>query len=62
MRVRLFYGNGNGAFGPAVEYQVGQRPVSWGAPLDKGTHIISFIYSGNSTFSPHTAKITVTVH
>jgi hypothetical protein len=36
--------------------------VSWGAPLNKGTHIISFIYSGNSTFNPHTAKITVTVH
>ena len=37
--------------------------VSWGSPgLTAGTHTISFIYSGNSTFNPHTAKISVTVH
>jgi FG-GAP-like repeat/Bacterial Ig-like domain (group 3) len=151
--VRLFYGNGNGTFGPAIVYPVGQRPtsivtgdfngdgsqdvavaldfssalpvfynqggnyltltasntnpasgelvtftatvtasqpgngtpggtlsfkegnttyamsvyaggsISWGAPsLSKGKHTISAVYSGNSTFNPHTSSVTITVH
>jgi len=36
--------------------------VSWGAPLAKGQHTISAVYSGNSTFNPHTTSLTITVH
>jgi len=36
--------------------------VSWGGPLSKGQHTISAVYSGNSTFNPHTASVTITVH
>jgi len=36
--------------------------VSWGGPLGKGQHTISAVYSGNSTFNPHTASVTITVH
>ena len=38
--------------------------ASWGTPaLSKGTHTIYAVYSGNSTFNPHTsAGVTVTVH
>jgi hypothetical protein len=36
--------------------------ASWGTPaLSKGTHTISAVYSGNSTFNPHTVSVTITV-
>ena len=37
--------------------------VSWGTPrLSIGKHTISAVYSGNSTFNPHTSSVTITVH
>jgi hypothetical protein len=37
--------------------------VSWGTPaLSKGKHTISVVYSGDSTFNPHTATVIITVH
>jgi hypothetical protein len=38
--------------------------ASWGsAALSKGTHTIYAVYSGNSTFNPHTsAPVPITVH
>lgn len=38
--------------------------ANWGTPaLSKGTHTIYAVYSGNSTFNPHTSvPVTITVH
>ena len=36
--------------------------ASWGTPaLSKGTHTISAVYSGSSTFNPRTVSVTITV-
>jgi len=64
---------GNGTPTGFVSFKEGSRTyamssyaggtVSWGSPaLNKGKHIISVVYSGDSTFNPHTVTVIITVH